>query len=214
MQTSVAHNLGKHGVLQTPPLKNNQGRRAVANVVRSGENSAMKITLPTPSLIVMVGISGSGKSTFACAHFLPTEIVSSDHCRALVCDDENDQSVNQAAFEILHLIAAHRLAHHKLTVIDATNVQAEARAQLLHLARQQKVHTVAFVFNYDLEVCLQRNAQRLQRVVAHDVILQQHYDLQTSLASLPSEGFRAIHTLTSPAQTEAVTILRKKPRTR
>lgn len=174
----------------------------------------MKITLPTSPLIVLMGISGSGKSTFARERFTATEIVSSDHCRALVCDDENDQSVNKEAFEILHLIAASRLAHRKLTVIDATNVKPEARAQLLAMARKFRVRPIAMVFNFDVKVCLQHNAKRVHRVVPRDVILQQHHDLQQSLRTLDQEGFHAIHTFTSPAEVASVSLLRKKSRSR
>ena len=89
----------------------------------------MKITLPKLSLVVLVGPNGSGKSTFARRHFLPTEILSSDACRAMVSDDENNQAVTPEAFMRLHLVAAQRLALERLTVIDATNVQPEARAR-------------------------------------------------------------------------------------
>jgi protein phosphatase len=169
----------------------------------------MNITLPDPSLVLLIGISGSGKSTFARQHFAPTEIISSDHCRALVSDDENDQSVNQEAFEILHLITAKRLAHHRLTVIDATNVQAMARATLRQLAHAHQIPAVAIVFNFDLAICLQRNAQRVQRVVDRAVIVQQYTDLQEALKSLPDEGFHAIYILPSSLDFAATTIQRK-----
>ncbi len=91
----------------------------------------MKIEMPEFSLVVLVGTSGSGKSTFARTHFLPTEIVSSDFCRALVSDDENDLSVTDQAFELVHEIARKRLALGRLTVIDATNVRSEFRKLLV-----------------------------------------------------------------------------------
>lgn len=62
------------------------------------------------SLVVLIGASGSGKSTFARRHFKPTEIISSDFCRGLVADDENDQSASGDAFDVLHYIAGKRLA--------------------------------------------------------------------------------------------------------
>ncbi len=96
----------------------------------------MQIKIPELSLVLLVGASSSGKSTFAKKHFLPTEILSSDNCRALISDDENNQSVTKDAFEVLHFIAAKRLAAGKFTVIDATNVQTEARKSLLALSRQ------------------------------------------------------------------------------
>src|SRR6202008_1792351 len=96
----------------------------------------MNITIPKLSLVVLIGPSGSGKSTFARKHFLPTEVLSSDACRGMVSDDENDQTATTDAFEVLHFVAGKRLALGRLTVIDATNVQPEARKPLVHLARQ------------------------------------------------------------------------------
>jgi len=97
----------------------------------------MNINIPKLSLVVLVGPSGSGKSTFARRHFRPTEILSSDSCRAMVSDDENDQSVTKDAFEVLRFVAGKRLALGRLTVIDATNVQPEARRPLVELARRE-----------------------------------------------------------------------------
>ena len=102
-----------------------------------------ELTVPELSLVVMVGVTGSGKSTFARAHFKPTEVISSDFCRGLVADDENDQSATAAAFEVLHFIVGQRLKAGRLTVIDATNVQPEARRELVALAREHDVLPVA-----------------------------------------------------------------------
>src|SRR5882724_4204208 len=107
----------------------------------------MTISIPNLSLVVLVGPSGSGKSTFARRHFLPTEVLSSDACRGLVGDDENDQSATADAFEVLHFVAAKRLARGRLVVVDATNVQPEARAPLVSLARKYHCLPVAIVFN-------------------------------------------------------------------
>ena len=96
----------------------------------------MKITIPELSLVVLIGPSGCGKSSFGRKHFLSTEVVSSDGCRALVSDDENDQTATNDAFDLLHAIVRKRLARGRLTVIDATNVQPEARKSLVELARE------------------------------------------------------------------------------
>ena len=93
------------------------------------------IDVPALCLVVLIGASGSGKSTFARRHFAPTEVISSDFCRGLVADDENDQSASRDAFDVLHYIAGKRLAAGRLTVIDATNVQPEARKQLIAIAQ-------------------------------------------------------------------------------
>ena len=63
----------------------------------------MNINIPKLSLVVLIGPSGSGKSTFARKHFRSTEILSSDFCRGMVGDDENDQAVTKDAFEVLRL---------------------------------------------------------------------------------------------------------------
>src|SRR6202011_4316129 len=96
----------------------------------------MTIEIPELALVILIGPSGSGKSTFARKHFKPTEIITSDLCRALVADDENAQDATPAAFEVLHLIASKRLEGGRLTVIDATNVQPESRKSLVELAKK------------------------------------------------------------------------------
>src|SRR5215210_7732270 len=107
----------------------------------------MQLSFPELALVLLIGPSGSGKSTFARQHFKPTEVLSSDFCRGLVSDDENDQAATNDAFAVLHFIAAKRLAAGKLTVVDATNVQLEARKPLIALAREYHCLPVAIVFN-------------------------------------------------------------------
>src|SRR4028119_469609 len=123
----------------------------------------MKLTIPELSLVVLIGASGAGKSSFARQHFKPTEVLSSDFCRGLVSDDENSLSATKDAFEVLYYIAAKRLAAGLLTVVDATNVQSEARAPLLSLARQFHCLPVAIVLNVPEAVCHERNSSRPDR---------------------------------------------------
>src|SRR5579885_2982106 len=130
----------------------------------------MKITIPELALVVLIGPSGSGKSSFGRRHFKPTEVISSDFCRGLVADDENDQGATEDAFAVLHFIAARRLAAGKLTVIDATNVIAEDRKALLKLAREYHCLPVAIVFNLPEKVCHERNATRPDRQFGPHVV--------------------------------------------
>ena len=153
----------------------------------------MEILLLHHSLVILVGVSGSGKSTFAKQNFSATEIVSSDFCRALICDDENDQSVNQEAFELLHWLIAKRLALRKFTVIDATNVKATSRQPLLDLAQSRDVPAIAIVLNFDLAFCLHQNSQRSHRVVPPEIIAEQFQELQSSITNLAEEGWRNQH---------------------
>src|SRR5437016_1319090 len=133
----------------------------------------MTFKIPKLSLVVLIGPSGSGKSTFARKHFLPSEVISSDYCRGLVSDDENDQAATKAAFDVLHFIAGKRLARGRLTVVDATNVQAESRAPLVHLARKYHCLPVALVLDMPESICQERNRGRDDRNFGPHVIGQQ-----------------------------------------
>src|SRR5262245_35794048 len=169
---------------------------------------SMNFSIPNLSLVVLIGPSGSGKSTFARKHFLPTEVLSSDACRAMVSDKENDQAVTNDAFEVLHFIAAKRLALGRLTVIDATNVQPEARKPLIALARQYHCLPVAIVLNMPEKLCQERNRLRDERNFGPHVVRQQHSQLRRSLRGLAKEGFRHIFVLESPEEVEAATVER------
>lgn len=168
----------------------------------------MSISIPNLSLVVLIGPSGSGKSTFARTHFLPTEVLSSDYCRGLVSDDENSQAATKDAFEVLHFVAAKRLAAGRLTVIDATNVQQESRQPLVALAREFHTLPVAIVFDLPEEVCQQRNRERADRDFGPHVIRQQRSQLRRSLKALKREGFRHIFVLETPEEVAAATIER------
>ncbi|MDE0683372.1 MAG: polynucleotide kinase-phosphatase, partial [Candidatus Poribacteria bacterium] len=166
--------------------------------------------IPDPSLVLLIGPSGAGKSTFAHKHFKPTEILSSDFCRGLVSDDETDQTATNDAFEVLHFIAAKRLAAGKLTVIDATNVQAEARKPLVALAREYHCLTVAIVFNMPTKLCQERNEARPDRNFKPHVIRQQSQQLRRSLRNLKREGFRNfLYMMSTPEAVEAVHVERQ-----
>jgi len=169
----------------------------------------MKISIPNLSLVALIGPSGSGKTMFARKHFLPTEVLSSDACRGMVSDDENNQAVTNEAFALLHYIAGQRLALGRLTVIDATNVQPEARKPLVELARKYHCLPVAIVLNLPERLCQDRNRSRDERDFGPHVIRQQHSQLRRSLRGLGKEGFRHMFVLESPEEVEAATVERE-----
>ncbi|WP_432074657.1 polynucleotide kinase-phosphatase [Streptomyces wuyuanensis] len=163
------------------------------------------------SLVVLVGASGSGKSTFARKHFKPTEVISSDFCRGLVADDENDQSASGDAFDVLHYIVGKRLEAGRLTVVDATSVQRESRRELVQLARRYDVLPIAIVLDMPEEVCAARNAARPDRADMPRHVIQRHRrELRRSLRGLEREGFRKVHVLRSVEEAEAAEIVREK----
>lgn len=168
------------------------------------------ITVPEVCLVVLVGASGSGKSTCAKEHFLPTEVLSSDSFRGLVSDDENSLDATDDAFAALHFVAAKRLARMKLTVVDATNVQSFARKPLVELARRHHVFPIALVLDTPEQVCRQRNEQRTDRDFGHHVIGQQCKQLRQSLKNLKREGFRRVHVLRSEEEVNLLTVERER----
>ncbi|MEV4973270.1 polynucleotide kinase-phosphatase [Streptomyces scopuliridis] len=174
------------------------------------DGAAARRPLPVPdlSLVVLIGATGSGKSTFARSRFKPTEVVSSDFCRGLVSDDENDQSATGDAFDVLHYIVGKRLAAGRLTVVDATNVQPESRKRLVRLAREHDVLPVAIVLDLPEEVCAARNAGRPDRAgMPRHVIKRHRGELRRSLRGLEREGFRKVHILRGEREVESAEIV-------
>ena len=172
----------------------------------------MQLTIPELSLVLMMGPSGSGKSSFARQHFKEFEIVSSDRCRALVSNDEGDQSASGDAFDVLFMIAHKRLQRGLLTVIDATNLQTEARRDLLQLALTYHVFSAIIALDVDEDTCLERASQRVDRTVPAAVIKKQVTQMQKSLQTIEREGFRYIFHLKSQSEIEAAVIERQKMR--
>jgi protein phosphatase len=169
----------------------------------------MNLTIPDPSLVVLVGPSGAGKSTFAAKHFLATEVVSSDSCRALVSDDEGNMAATPAAFRVLHSIAGERLQSRRLTVVDATSVDPGSRKPLVALARKHGSLPVAIVFDVPEEVCVERNRGRGARRLSARVVHRQWDEMHLSLRNLREEGFHQVHVFDSVAAVDAAVLVRQ-----
>ena len=157
-------------------------------------NTPHTITIPRRTLLVLCGPAGSGKSTFASQRFAETIIVSSDHCRAMICDDENNQKVNRDTFELFHLIIQKRLFLGRFTVADSTALQPEARRKLRTLSRHFGYYGCLLIFNIRPEVCLERNRGR-QRLVDENVIPYHAGLLQRAIPDAPQEGWETIYIL-------------------
>jgi polynucleotide kinase-phosphatase len=175
----------------------------------SAIESPVKLTIPELCLVILVGPSGCGKSSFARKHFKPTEVISSDFCRGLVSDDENSQDATADAFDVLKYVVGKRLARGLLTVIDATNVQGEARKPLVELAREHDVLPVAIVLKMPEHLCHERNKSRSDRSFGPHVVRNQLMQLRRSLRGLQREGFRYVYTLETPEEVEQVAIERQ-----
>ena len=169
----------------------------------------MRLTIPDFALVLMMGASGSGKSTFAARHFRPTEILSSDRCRGWVADDETDQSASADAFDVLYYIAAKRLAARRLTVIDATFLRPEDRKKAVELARSYHALPVVIAIDTPEALCAERNASRPDRQFGGHVTRNHVQLLRRSLKGLGREGFRKVHVLSSIADIDAAEIVRE-----
>ena len=164
------------------------------------------LDIPGFSLVVLIGSTGSGKSTFAARHFLPTEIVSSDRCRGLVCDDETNQDVSADAFELMRDIIGKRLKHRKLAVVDATNVRAADRKAWIELARRWHALPVAIILDPGVDVCVARNANRPDRPFGAGVAQRMTTEIRKGLGGLQREGFRQVWKLGSEASIDAAKV--------
>lgn len=169
-----------------------------------------RIEIPEFCLVALIGGTSSGKTSFAHKHFKPTEVLSSDFFRGMVCDDENSQSVSGDAFDLLYYAANKRLNNMKLTVIDATNIQQSARKQVLSLAKEQNVHAAAIVLNLPEEILQERNKARPERNFPERVIRQHCRDVKRSIKGLKHEGFRFVYVINSLEQLENTEIVRTK----
>lgn len=166
--------------------------------------------IPELALVALVGVSGSGKSTFAARAFEPFEVISSDYCRGLVSGDENNQAASGDAFDVLYYIAGKRLERGLLTVVDATNTTREARERLVALAREHDVLPVAMVLNVPAEVAIERNRQRSDRAFGDGPIKRQAAQLRKAIRGLGREGFRLIHVFSEVVEVDAARIVRDR----
>ncbi len=182
--------------MATPPTAADPGGRSVS------------LTIPADAMVLLVGVAASGKSTFAGRHFGPTEILSSDALRAAISDDPHAQGATDDAFDLLHRILAMRLRRGRLTVVDATNVESWARAELLAVAHRHRRPAVAIVLDVSLQLATERNARRPPPHPPPAAIRRQHRWLVESLPGLSDEGYAVVHHLRSAAEIDAARVRR------
>jgi predicted kinase len=162
------------------------------------------LALPADALVLLIGIAASGKSTFAARHFVPTQVLSSDAMRAMITDDSHAQGATDDAFDLLHRLLSMRLRRGRRTVVDATNVEGWARAELTGIARRHRRPVVAVVLDVPVDVALERNARRPPPRPPAGALRRQHRWLREALRELPHEGLAAIHHLASESEVDAV----------
>lgn len=178
------------------------------------ERSNQPVTLAQRTLVVLCGPAGSGKSTFARRlvkrnqGLKTTMIVSSDQCRALVCDDEANQQVNRDTFDLFHYIIHKRMFQHRFTIADSTALHAEARRKLLEVAERHAYQTCLLIFHVSHQTCLQRDRGR-QRSVGEQVIAYHAQLLEQTLLDAPNEHWGSILVLDEQEMNKSFQILLK-----
>lgn len=120
------------------------------------DRAAEAAALPDPAFVVLVGPSGSGKSSWA-TRYRPQEVVSSDQLRGIVGGGEHDLSASSDAFAVLDQIIAARAGRGLTTVVDTLGLDPERRSRYLDLARRAGMPAVAVLFDTDPQLCRQRN---------------------------------------------------------
>jgi protein phosphatase len=173
------------------------------------------IEIDDPSLVVLVGAAGAGKSTFAARHFRAEEILSSDRFRAIVSGEEANQAATKAAFVALHAALERRLAAGTLAVVDATSIEPSARRALVARASAVGRTATAIVLDLPAATVVARNAARPARVVDMAVVQRQLQRLRIALDGpdppIGRDGFAAIVVLRDPADVDDV-VVRRRPR--
>jgi len=153
------------------------------------------LTIPEFSLVLLVGVSGAGKTTFAYKNFLPTQVLTSDKFRAMISDDENCMEASHDAFETLYSVTKKRLSRRLLTVIDATNIQDYGRRTLLDFAAEYGAAPIAIILDLPEEICIERTLVRADRPLPLDILRKHFQDFRETLDLLPTEGFHSIYVL-------------------
>jgi protein phosphatase len=169
------------------------------------------LTIPEFSLVMLVGVSGAGKTTFARKNFLPTQVLTSDKFRAMVSDDENCMEASHDAFEVLYSIAQKRLSRRLITVIDATNIQDYGRRRLLDFAREYGASPVAIILNIPEDICIERTLRRTDRPIPMDILQQHLQEFRETLEIIPTEGFHFIYILDGQEEAETALVSISSP---
>ena len=167
------------------------------------------LDIPDFALVVLIGATGSGKSTFAARWFSPREVISSDDCRGWVGDDAGDQSLSADAFDLVRFIAEKRLKNRRIAVVDATNVRATDRKSWIEIARRWHALPVAIVLDPGLDVCVARNKGRPDRNFGAAVPQRMIQEIRRGAGRLQNEGFRQVWRLSSVESIEAARIERR-----
>ncbi len=166
------------------------------------------LELPSPSLIVLVGPPGSGKSTWAAQ--LEASVVSSDALRALTGEGEHDLRASVDAFAVLDDVVERRMKRRLTTVIDSLGTDPQRRTTWRALAERHGVPCVAVIFDVPAAQVRKQNRSRPERV-PDEVLRKQLAEWPGVVDAVRSEPFHAVHVAesTTPAAVVPPSMMRR-----
>ena len=172
----------------------------LSNDVPTQNNTPRTLSFPACALLILVGPSGSGKSSFAHSLFNPSQILASDVCRRMILDDEAAQSANEDVFALLHDWTSLRLKHRRFTVVDSTALKPSSRDNLVAIA--QKHHVPVYIVGLDtpLDECLRRDTARTERSVGEKVVKRHYAQWEQVRRELPKDKRLAGVSLLTPEE--------------
>jgi len=164
-----------------------------------------RMSIPDPALVVLVGASASGKSTWAAQHYRAEEVVSSDTLRGIVGSGPNDLDASSDAFAVLEMVVTARLGRGLTTVVDTLGLDAARRLGWLRQARAAGLPAVLVLLEAPDEECRRRNAQRdrplpapvlaaqlRRRLDVADEVTDEGWDVVVAASTAPSGSMAAV----------------------
>ncbi|MFQ3543437.1 AAA family ATPase [Halobacillus rhizosphaerae] len=149
-----------------------------------------------PKFLMLCGLAGSGKSTFAEALISATKVedvdveiayLSSDAIRLELFGDESSQENNAVVFEEMRKRTLEAMKKGKFVIYDATNISRKKRSHLLRQLPKNSFKTIVYLTS-NLEIAQSQNLQR-ERVVPFGAIERMYKNLQIPIYS---EGWNKI----------------------
>lgn len=128
-----------------------------------------------PTLEILIGISGSGKSTYT-KHKINYAVVSTDKIREELFGDPSIQDNPRKVFRIAYNRVLYNIENGKNTIFDTTNLKPRDRRRLVYYLKGNNLNfTINYtIFKRPLELCIKRAAARKINPISEDIVRKQY----------------------------------------